>query len=494
LAIEVIQQDGTPKMTLLNQLKAGDKIAIRVGSLIPVDCFLDSAQAAIDYSFVTGESKTVIKEKGAQLYAGGKIVQQACEATVLKTVSESELMQLWKQPAFQQQKDPLGSSITDQISRYFTPAILSFAAVVSLCWMWIDASRVGEIFTAILIVACPCALALSAPFVWGHLLRYFDRLSCYPRTTETLEKLTHIDHVVLDKTGTLTDPHTFSVSYQGTALNQTELEAIKSVCYQSNHPLSQALFRHLKTVAFNSRLNCLHHLGSGLEARINHQKIKVGSAAFVGLSQPADHPYSQVHIALDECYKGCFVMQPDYRPGLQTFLKQLQCYPLSLLSGDGQRAVEEIPKKGGVKMTLLHDQTPFQKIAYIESLQKKGHRVLMIGDGLNDAGALQQSNVGLAVHNDTHPFTPACDLIMYGQNLFHLPHFLNAIQHGVKLIHLSFILSLTYNLLGLGFASLGYLSPLVAAILMPLSSISVVLFASVSTFWLYRNLKNKLKN
>jgi Cu+-exporting ATPase len=455
---------------------------------------LESDQIQLDYSFVTGEATPVKKKKGAQLFAGGKIEKQSGVARVLKPVSESKLTQLWKQPAFQKKEKEALPSFADQISRFFTPTLLIIATGVGALWFWIDASRVVEIFTALLIVACPCAIALSSPFIWGHLMRYFDRLNCFPRNTETLEKLAHINHIVVDKTGTLTDPKLYRVTYEGLPLTPKELSSIKSIVYQSDHPLSKALFNHLDGVDFDTNTNCIQHLGKGLEAIVGKQKIKLGSGPFVGILTSKKEIHSAVHIALNEHYKGCFLMQPAYRPGLKTFFKQLQPYPLSLLSGDTASGTQQIAKILPLKSIFHFGQSPFQKVDFIKQQQQKGYRILMIGDGLNDAGALQQSDVGLAVNNQTHAFTPACDLIMYGENLFQLPHFLAAVHQGKRLIYWSFGLSLIYNLVGLSVAAFGYLSPIVAAILMPLSSISVIFFASLSTYMVFKKLKNKLDN
>lgn len=493
LGINKIEPDGKRQLVPLKQLKVGDQIALRVGSLVPVDCLLESSHIQLDYSFVTGEATPVDKRKGDLLYAGGKIEKQSGVARVLKPVLESQLIQLWKQPAFEKKEKVSLHSLTDRISRFFTPVILLFAFGVSAFWFWIDASRMIEIFTAILIVACPCALALSAPFVWGHLLRYFDQLSCFPRNIETLEKLAQIDHIVVDKTGTLTDPSAYSVSYEGAALKEKELSYIKSVVYQSDHPLSNVLFKHLSGLAYDTSIYCTHHLGKGIEATINNQKIKLGSAAFVGALNLKKEPFSTVYLAINEHCKGHFIMKPAYRPALSRFFKQLQKYPITLLSGDTAKITKEISKKMPKNSTFYFNQSPFQKVDFISKQQKKGHRILMIGDGLNDAGALQQSDVGLAVHNQTQAFTPACDLIMYGKNLFQLPHFLVAVQRGQRLIYWSIALSFAYNIVGLSVAAMGYLTPLVAAVLMPLSSISVMLFATLSTFVVFKKLKNKLK-
>jgi len=476
----------------IEELKVGDQIAIRVGELIPVDCILTSDEAQIDYSFVTGESKAIKEKKGALLYAGGKNLKQNRTAIVKSSVMESNLVQLWKQPAFQNKTAKEYRSITDKFSQYFTPFILLFAFIVSVCWAFIMPERIIDIFTAVLIVACPCALALSAPFVLSNMLRYLDKLSFYPRSIEVLEKITQITHLVFDKTGTLTDPNSYTISFIGTDLTPFEEKAIKSICYQSNHPLSMALFSHLSTTDFTTSLDCIHHLGAGLEALYEGKKIKIGSARFVETENLPDQKYAVVHLSFDNVNRGYFELKPKYRPHLKTLFKQLGQYDITILSGDTLQSQKDIQPHIPSNTHVLFEQNPFQKISYIQKLQKQGEKVLMIGDGLNDAGALQQSDVGIAINNETHAFTPACNAILLGNELHNLAVFIQATHHSKRLIYASFVFSLFYNIIGLSIAALGFLSPLIAAILMPLSSISVVLFAYAATYLVFIKIKKKL--
>ena len=493
MGIHKVLRDNSQSIIPIKDLKIGDEIAIRFGELIPVDCILTSEEAQIDYSFVTGESKAVIEKKGALLFAGGKVLKQNGTANVKKTVDESALVQLWKQSAFQKKNHEKHYSITDKFSRYFTPFILAFAGIISFCWVFIAPERIVDVLTSILIVACPCALALSAPFILGNMLRYLDKLSFYPRSTEVLEKITKITHIVFDKTGTLTDPNKYKISFVGSDLNRQEKKAIKSICYQSNHPLSTALFSYLAKSDYTTSLKCIHHVGAGLEALFEGDKIKIGSANFIKTAKNTNEKHTVVHLEISAIYRGYFKLQPCYRPNLKTIFEKLNQYDISVLSGDTIQSQKEIKKFIPLKTNLFFEQNPFQKINYIKKLQKQGAKVMMIGDGLNDAGALQQSDVGIAINNKTHSFSPACDAILLGENLHHLVPFMNAIQNSKHLIYTSFVFSLLYNLIGLSIAALGLLTPLIAAILMPLSSISVVLFAYGSTYFLYASVRKKLK-
>ncbi len=490
LGIHKTMPDQTQMMVPLKSIKVGDQIALRVGELIPVDCTLTSAFAEIDYSFVTGESKAVRENNGSTLFAGGKIIKQNCKATVIREVEESQLVQLWNQPAFQKKTVRPTPSITDQLSPFFTPFVLLLAVGVSSFWAFIDSSRIIEIFTAILIVACPCALALSAPFVFGNMLRYFDQLSFYPRSSVVLETLTKITHIVFDKTGTLTDPNGYEIRFIGDSLLPMEKEQIKSLCYQSNHPLSQALFSFFKDITYLTNISCIQHLGKGLEAKIEGHSLLLGSAMFVNSLAPINNPYTLVHLRVDGKYRGYFELRPSYRKHLKKLLHSLPNYSKTILTGDRPQSIVDLKKYIPKDTKVLFEQNPFEKIHYIQKLQEKGEKVLMIGDGLNDAGALQQSDFGIAINNQIHTFTPACDAILMGGDLYKLTSLLKATHSSLRLVHISFAGSLLYNTLGLCIAALGHLSPLIAAILMPLSSISVVVFAYTATFLLSKKLKH----
>jgi Cu+-exporting ATPase len=210
-----------------------------------------------------------------------------------------------------------------------------------------------------------------------------------------------------------------------------------------------------------------------LEATFNKREIKI--------IQPYNHT-TTIYISINDELLGYFTVTNSYREGISEIIRSLSSkYKLSLLSGDNEGEKSNLLKFFNNDNELLFNQSPEDKLKFVQSQQHSGNKVLMIGDGLNDAGALKQSDVGIAVTEDISSFSPACDAILDASNLNLLPKFLNYSQSAIKIIYISFVISFLYNLIGLSFAIQGMLSPLIAAILMPLSSISVVLFATVST-------------
>lgn len=494
IGVTKIFADKTRKKVPIATLEVGDQIALKVNELLPVDGVLSSQKTKLDYSFVTGEFEPIKTTKGKLVYAGGKIIEDNCTVTVLKRIQESNLVQLWSQNSFKSNDQKQLQSITDRLSRFFTPFILLFALGAGSVWAFLDPSKVLDVITAVLIVACPCALALSAPFISGNMMRYFDRLSFYIRTPQTLENLTKINHIVFDKTGTLTDPKRHSITYEGEKLNPKELKSLRSIFHQSNHPMSMALFNYMTNIPYETFVKCSHHTGKGLSATLGSKKYIIGSAAFVKRIRSLDPKTSEVHIVIDNRYRGCFNIQQFYLPKLKIFFKKLDGFKVSILSGDTSSELSFLESCVSKNTKLLFNQNPFQKIDYVKTLQDQGQSVLMIGDGLNDAGALQQSNLGISVMQKEHDFTPACDAILKGALMDQLPLFILYAKKSMQLIRISFVLSLFYNLIGLTIAALGLLQPMIAAILMPLSSISVVLFSYGATHLLYRRLKNRMKS
>ena len=485
--------NGVEENIQVYDIEKGDRLVIRNEELIPVDGILINGNAQIDYSFVTGESAVVFKDSGDKIFAGGKQTAGVIEMEALKSVEQSYLTQLWSNDVFKINKEETFSNLTNSVSRRFTVTILSIAIVATVYWMINDQSLALNVFTAVLIIACPCALALSAPFTFGNLLRILGKNKFYLKNTSALEQLAKIDTIIFDKTGTITTSKSNSISYEGIDLTSEEEELLKSTLRGSNHPLSRALYNLLKQNDILTLDSFEEHLGKGIQATHENKQMKVGSASFVGKNKAEDYLNTSVHISSNDIYKGKFVFKNNYRDGLVPLFKKLSAkYHLVILSGDNE-GEKEFLQDILPKHTSFHfNQKPEDKLEYIKSLQKEGEQVLMIGDGLNDAGALAQSNIGVAISENINVFSPACDAILDSTRFSQLWDFLIVSKEAINIIKLSFVLSFIYNILGLYFAVTGQLSPVVAAILMPLSSISIVVFTTVSTNLLGKRLKNNI--
>ncbi|AUS07330.1 heavy metal translocating P-type ATPase [Pseudotamlana carrageenivorans] len=494
IGITKISADGEESSIQVYDIEKGDRLLIRNEELIPVDSILIKGKARIDYSFVTGESEAVSKKSGDKLYAGGKQVEGSIEIEVLKSVEQSYLTQLWSNDVFNKNKEDAFTTLTNAISKRFTIAILSIAFIATAYWLLTDSSKALNVFTAVLIIACPCAIALAAPFTLGNMLRIFGRKKFYAKNASVIEQLAQINTIIFDKTGTITANKETAITYEGSQLSNAEEDFLKSTLRNSNHPLSRSLYTLLKENHIVPIENYEEHIGEGIEAHYNQNFMKIGSAPFVGLASEVKNLNTEVHISTNNTYKGKFTFYNRYRQGLSKLFNQLKpTYDLVILSGDNAGEKENLTKLLPAKTKLLFNQKPEDKLEYIKHHQNSGATVLMVGDGLNDAGALAQSDVGIAISENVNVFSPACDAILDASNFNSLYDFIKASKSAITIIKWSFILSLVYNSIGLYFAVSGQLAPVIAAILMPLSSISIVVFTTISTNLVGKKIKQKVE-
>jgi len=478
------------EMVQITELKESDLIEVRNQEIIPADAVLESKSASIDYSFVTGEADTVQKIEGDYIYAGGRQVGSTIQLRIKKEVSQSYLTQLWNNEAFSNESafDPL----IDKISKYFTVAVLFIAVSAAVYWYFVEPLHILNAFTAVLIVACPCALSLATPFTLGNVMTILGGHKLYLKHMSVIEKLWNITTIVFDKTGTLTQNEGAKITYHGMPLSEEENQFLASLVSNSTHPLSRVLTKHLSNKTVQSEIVDFKELeGQGVLGTIKGTEIAIGSATFVGGGQvESEVGSSVVHVKIGT-YKGYYRIKSIFRNGLGNLINSLveDHYKLIVLSGDNQSEEGNLRAIFGENSSFVFNQKPEQKLEYIKEMQHKGERVLMLGDGLNDAGALKQADVGYAVTEDVTAFTPACDAILYGQNLTELANYLSFTRLSKIIILISFTISFIYNLVGLALAVSAQITPLFAAILMPLSSITVVAFATFAVRLLAKRLK-----
>ncbi len=481
IAITKINKNKTEENIAVHDIKKGDRLLIRNEEIIPVDGILLNGNALLDYSFVTGESMPVIKKSGDKVFAGGKQTNGAIEMEVVQTVAQSYLTQLWSNDVFQKNETKNIKSITDSISKYFTMIILSIALIAGIYWFTIDKGIAFQVVSAILIVACPCALALSAPFALGNMIRIFGKEKFYLKNTNVIEVISKIEMIVFDKTGTITTNKSAQINYEGTVLQNNELSQIKTLLRASNHPLSRMLYDSIDLDESKELSEFEEVLGKGISGVVDVVKISLGSGSFIGSKEELNNQ-TKIYVRINDSNKGKFIFQNTYRKGLEKVFKQLAAeFDVSILSGDNEGEKLYLKELLPLHSKLLFNQKPEDKLDYIKGLQEKEKNIMMIGDGLNDAGALAQSNVGIAISENINVFSPACDGILDSKFFNKLPVFITLSRKTMTIIKISFIISFLYNIIGLLFAVSGNLSPIIAAILMPISSISVVLFVTLST-------------
>jgi Cu+-exporting ATPase len=465
----------------VSSLEVNDVILIRNQEIIPTDGELLSDSANIDYSFVTGESVSVAKFKGERLFAGGRQLGVSVRVKVLKPVSQSYLTRLWNQEAFAKEESQY-QSIVNAVSKYFTLFVLVVALSTLLFWWAAGVSLAVKVFASVLIIACPCALALTLPFSYGNSMTIFGRNRLYLKNSEAVEKMSEVDTLVFDKTGTLTQTGEESIQFVGPELNENQRKHIYSLVSNSTHPLSKAIFQFVAQDHVVKVSDFQEIPSQGLQGKIEGIPIRVGSAKFTDYKgEEIKDLSSRVYVEYDHQPLGYFLIKKKYREGIGNLISGFsrEGYGIHLISGDNAAEMKNLSQY--FPETNLHfNQSPQDKLNYVKKLQEEGKNVLMIGDGLNDAGALKQANVGLAISDDVYSFTPACDAILDAKNLLQLHTFMEFSKHTMKIVKRSFAISIFYNSLGMFFAVQGLVTPLFAAILMPISSVTVVTFITVS--------------
>jgi Cu+-exporting ATPase len=486
VAVTVIK-NGEEISTPVSQLKPGDRMIIRNQELVPADAILFKGNANIDYSFVTGESLPIDKTLGEIVYAGGKQVGGAIELEVVKEVSQSYLTQLWNDQLFTKKQAHDLTTLSNRVSKTFTIVVLAIGFAAALYWARTDVDKAINAFTAVLIITCPCALALSTPFTLGNALRIFGRNKFYLKNGPVAEKLAKSDTIVFDKTGTITRANGAKIHYEGEALKDYEFQLLRSLAHQLNHPLSQKIYDLLPKFTMLPIEKFTEFPGKGAEAIIAGHTIKAGTAKLFPELSESNTAISatRIYISIDNNLKGHFAIRNQYREGFEELVNELKNdYELVVLSGDNDGEREHLQKIFNGRGQLLFHQTPPDKLSMIRTLQAQGKNVIMIGDGLNDAGALMQSDTGISISDDINNFSPACDAILDASQFPRLARMLRFSKASVSIIKASFIISFLYNVVGVWFAVQGTLSPLIAAILMPISSVTVILFTTVMSGWI----------
>ncbi|MCM2271898.1 MAG: heavy metal translocating P-type ATPase metal-binding domain-containing protein [candidate division Zixibacteria bacterium] len=467
-------------------LIVGDRIIVRNQEIVPADSILISGNGSIDYSFVTGESTPRPATSGAMVYAGGRQVGTTIELEVVKEVSQSYLTSLWNSATYAKDSRRSISTVADRFGKYFTAAVILIAAATAIFWLRRDVDIAINAVTAVLIVACPCALALSSPFVLGTAMRILGSQNFFLKNAAVVEAMATADTIVFDKTGTLTINEPERLTFDGAELSDEEIRLIKSLARHSTHPASRRIDAEFQAEPAAVR-EYAEESGMGISGLVNGRSVRLGRYSWAVDDTTASANGSQgegsvTYLAIDGQLRGKFRMNNRYRAGIEETIRALRAdYSLAVLSGDNAKERGRLTDLFGANTPLRFDQSPHDKLNAVDSIQSDGRRVLMIGDGLNDAGALKAATVGIAVSDQAINFTPACDGILEASQLHKLNKFLLLARASRNLILASIAISIFYNVIGLAFAASGHLSPLVSAILMPVSSVSVVLFATLGT-------------
>lgn len=476
IAVTVVNEH-TESSVPVTELKKGDRMFIRTGELIPTDAILLEERAYIDYSFVTGESEPVRKMQGDKIYAGARQTGSAANYEVAAAVSSGYLTRLWNKDVSATQAKAEQKTYIDTINRYFSAAVILCAALGGIAWLFIDPAVSMNVVTAVLIVACPCTLLLASTFTNGSAIRVLADSGLFLKSAASLEKLSAAEVLVFDKTGTITGKD-FKVHFVGSILSQDELNAALQLALQSGHPLSRRLVSAYGRPKSLDRIKGVREVpGKGISGEINGVSCLLGSASFCGDDAVAGQG-SAIWFAINGKVKGHFVIQSMMREGLGSLISRLRkTFSVQLLSGDNANDRKKLEPIFGKEMYF--GKSPVEKMDHIQAIQASGKKVIMIGDGLNDSGAMTAASAGIAVSDDTNSYFPACDAILDGRSFYQLDRLLSFTGVARKIVYATFVFSLLYNCVGIYYSLTGQMSPLIAAILMPVSTFTIILLTTL---------------
>lgn len=476
--IAVKKRGATGSQTVkLEDIKENDILLIHRNEVLPVDCLLSKGKAQIDYSFITGEAQPEKVSAGNIIYAGGKNVGEALEVVAVKTYSQNIFSTLWNNHAQKQQQAGKGI-FTAVVSKYFAISVILIALGTFAYWYSINSTLAWQAATAVLIIACPCALLLTSTFTNGYILQALAAKGLFIKNETVIEAMAKCRHIAFDKTGTITQAGIQNLSVQLDDCNDEERKMALNMMAQSTHPLSKALVNYYGyEYRYLPSLSIKEIPGRGLEAWHDNNYYKLGSRKLVtGEEQIAGN--TEVLFSINGIVKAVWQFDVQLIDGGKSMLATLAgSHTLSLTSGDNNAAEIELGKIFPQGSPLLFNCSVSDKIEHIKNMQSRYNHVIMVGDGLNDAGALQQSNVGMAVAKDSFSFNPACDAIIEAQKIIYLPAFIAIARQCRRLIVGGFIYSLIFNVVGISLAVTGHITPMVAAILMPASSLGIILIA-----------------
>ena len=491
------------KLVPLRLIKSGDMLRIKPGDKVPVDGIVISGESRIDESMLSGESLPVHKGIDSKVVGGTMNMNGTLTIEATDIGHRSVLSQIVEMVEIAQNSRVRVQGIADRIVPWFVAVILLLAALTFTYWIWWqdDSSMAIMAAVSVLIITCPCALGLATPMAVAVGAGLGGKLGMLIKRGPALEQLTAVDHILFDKTGTLTCGHIRVRHAECLHGIQDELFAqILMLESHSEHPLAQALATYLSGEGYQSSDYTLESFknvpGRGIEGVLvntdQHITMRIGSLGWV--EQWGVNVAPAVQQQMDECEAqgltiaamfaakellGWFALGDELRPEAKAVVKQLQQRGLavSILSGDREAVVEaialQLTSDGQPPMQLMAEVLPGDKTRYIQSLQQQGQKVCMVGDGVNDAPALTQADVGMAVAHATDISAQAADVVLLG-GLEKVRMAIELSRQTMRAIKQNLALSLGYNALVIPLAVAGLVHPLLAAIAMPASSLLVI--------------------
>lgn len=493
----------------LSEVKENDKLIIYAGAVIPVDGILFSKKAQINESIVTGEYLPISKNKGDKLTSGSTNNSATFIMQVTNDFNHSRVTHLIQLQQNAELVKPDSVALADRISHWYIFSLLSIVLISILIWWQIDSSQVLPIALSILVVSCPCALSLATPATIAAATAQLSDIGLFVKNKNTLQNLASTSDVFFDKTGTLTTGHLKLVetkTYSTESVNSC-LSIAASLEQISNHPIANTIKssflsrqqsadnlladnfltnKHSTNNAIFSVKNAEEIIGQGVKGRINQCDYLLGNQKLTAnqienKTKPESHNNNQlieVKLYKNSIHLASFYFQDKLKQHAIETVKSLQNIGLqvSLISGDNKNAVSYIAQQIGIKH-FKANHSPEQKFEAVKDIQKQNKKILMVGDGFNDVGALAAANSSITVGTSTNISQSASDAVLISADLRVIYKAIKLAQKSQRIIKQNLSWAIVYNLLAIPFAAMGYIPAWLAAIGMSLSSLIVVLNA-----------------
>ena len=459
-------RDGQAETLRSAEVTVGDHLLVPAGARVPVDGVLETPEALLDRSFLTGESEAVTVAQDSPLQAGEINLGAPFQMRATAVGCDTTLRRIADMVATAESGRNSYTALADRAARIYAPLVHILALLALLAWWGAtsDFRHALNIAIAVLIITCPCALGLAVPAVSTAAISRLFKAGYLVKHATALERLAEVDHVVFDKTGTLSVP---SVALPA-AMTPAEQAVSRALAQQTAHPMAQALLRALDDVPPATLKAVKEVPGQGIEARWHGQSVKLGQGAFLGAS------FAGFGLRIGDAPAIALPHHERLRPGVKEALQGLDL-PLEVLTGDKREAAEAFARKIGLPVTA--GVSPIEKCERLEALASEGHRVLMVGDGLNDTVALASAHASIAPASALDAARSASDLVLLKEHLSDLPLVRAIACATVRLSKQNFALAALYNLIAVPVALAGFATPLAAALAMSVSSITVLLNA-----------------
>ncbi|EGQ1729002.1 copper-translocating P-type ATPase [Staphylococcus pseudintermedius] len=487
-----VERDGKIEMIAIDDVRVGDIVWVRSGQQIPLDGQVIEGSTTVNEAMLTGESMPVEKNIGDTVI--GSTINQTnfIKLQVTHVGEDLVLNQIIKVVEEAQNDKPQIQRLADKISNIFVPTVVVLALLSFIVWFFVvtpfQFTAAFEIFIAVIVIACPCALGLATPTSIMVGSGRAAESGILFKTAEALEQAQHVDTIVFDKTGTITNGEPKVVHVYHETEEPTIGAYVKSLEMQSEHPLSKALVDYYSDEAVHTVSQYETHAGSGISGVIDYNRVRIGSIRFVTNNDLTQEQQDRIHsvaeqgatvvgMTINETLVAIIGVRDDPKAEAKAVIETLnKNYDLVMLSGDSKQTAQAIGRELGFTRVIA-EVKPDEKSKVVTELQNEGKRVMMVGDGINDAPALMKSDIGVAMGSGSDIALESADIALVRNHLDGIADALQLSRLTIKNIKQNLFFAFCYNLIGIPIAAAGFLAPWVAGTAMAFSSVSVVLNA-----------------